>query len=279
MSVVRNILFYVSVMLFVSVCVYPRISFRGAWIATVANIDWPAADAIGNPEKQQSDMINILDSLSALGINAVIFQVRPTADALYRSDIEPWSHWLTGLQGSWSDTVTAYDPLQFVIAEAHERGMEVHAWLNPYRINIATMDTSVLMYNHILRLQPDWFWKYGKQCYFDPAQLTTREWICTVVEDIVCRYAVDAIHMDDYFYPYPIGKTPLPDMRSYQDNKRGFDNIEDWRRDNVNKVVEDISRTVKETRPDCQFGISPFGVWRNADKDSIGSATQAGITN
>ncbi len=276
--------------------------FRGAWIATVANIDWPSAvydvtqdsvSAQGYSEAQQAEMLWILDSLKSIGINAIIFQVRPTADALYMSELEPWSHWLTGRQGIWNDSATQYDPLAFVVDEAHMRGMEVHAWVNPFRVNIATMDTSVLCSSHLMRRQPDWFWQYGKQWYFDPANDECREWLCMVVEDIVCRYAIDAIHMDDYFYPYPIGKTPLPDSKDYETNPRGFEDIRDWRRDNVNKTIYALSQTIRQTREGVEFGISPFGVWRNADVahsadsnvpnwgDSLptGSRTMAGMTN
>ena len=263
-----------------------NIRFRGAWIATVANIDWPSPEAVGYPATQQQEMIAILDSLQALGINAVIFQVRPTADALYWSELEPWSHWLTGVQGFWQDNggILAgideqYDPLEFVTAEAHDRNMEVHAWLNPYRVTISSMDTSMLVPNHVMRMHPDWFWQYGEQWYFEPGLDETRQWICHVVEDIVSRYDIDAIHMDDYFYPYPKPRQPLPDKACFEANPRGFTDIRDWRRNNVNMAIRDISRTIRRTNPNVEFGISPFGVWRNNTRDSLGSATTAGLTN
>ena len=263
-----------------------NIRFRGAWIATVANIDWPSPEAVGYPATQQQEMIAILDRLQALGINAVIFQVRPTADALYWSELEPWSHWLTGVQGFWQDNggILAgideqYDPLEFVTAEAHDRNMEVHAWLNPYRVTISSMDTSMLVPNHVMRMHPDWFWQYGEQWYFEPGLDETRQWICHVVEDIVSRYDIDAIHMDDYFYPYPKPRQPLPDKACFEANPRGFTDIRDWRRNNVNMAIRDISRTIRRTNPNVEFGISPFGVWRNNTRDSLGSATTAGLTN
>lgn len=256
-----------------------EISFRGAWIATVANIDWPTEAAMGDTEKQQEEMIWLLDSLESLGVNAIIFQVRPTADALYYSELEPVSHWLTGKQGSWGEKSKEWDPLEWTIERAHERGMEVHVWLNPYRVNLAKNDTSILAPNHIMRRHPDWFWQYNKQWYFDPGQEVTREWICTIVQDIVTRYDIQAVHMDDYFYPYPAGKQPLPDTLTFARYPRGFENIKDWRRDNVNLVIQDIRNTIKECKPEVEFGISPFGVWRNASKDSTGSKTRAGITN
>ncbi|MCQ2342999.1 MAG: family 10 glycosylhydrolase [Paludibacteraceae bacterium] len=237
----------------------PSPRFQGAWIASVANIDWPTAAAVGNDSLQRQQMIFLLDSLHSIGINAIIFQVRPTSDALYCSELEPWSHWLTGCQGSSAH----YDPLEFVVKQAHLRNMEVHAWLNPYRVNLAATDISTLTHNHPLRLHPDWFWKYGKQWYFNPALPQTRDWICMVVQDIVARYDIDAIHMDDYFYPYPIAGQTLPDAADFQRDSRGFTDIKDWRRDNVNLTVKAIASTIRATKPSVQFGISPFGVYKD----------------
>ena len=272
---------YLVCILYSVLCTLPlhaEITFRGAWIATVANIDWPSAEAVGNTQAQQSEMLFLLDSLHSIGINAIIFQVRPTADALYDSELEPVSHWLTGKQGSWSEQ-TPWDPLEWTIEKAHERGMEVHVWLNPYRLNLATTDTSTFAPNHPLRLHPDWFWCYNKQWYFDPGLDLTRDWICNVVHDIIERYPIQAIHMDDYFYPYPVGKLQIPDSKTFEKYPRDFTDIHEWRRNNVNMAIQEISATIHECRDDVQFGISPFGVWRNASVDSTGSATQAGITN
>ncbi len=268
----------IIVLFFISLSAQAEITFRGAWIATVANIDWPSADAIGDTDKQQTEMIWLLDSLHSIGINAIVFQVRPTSDALYTSEYEPVSHWLTGKQGTWGEQ-KPWDPLEWTIGQAHQRGMEVHVWLNPYRVNLAQTDISSLAPDHIMRRHPDWFWQYAKQWYFDPGLDVTREWICTIVQDIVMRYDIQAIHMDDYFYPYPSGKAPLPDAKTFAAYPRGYDNIRDWRRNNVNMAIRDISQTIRECRQDVQFGISPFGVWRNAALDSTGSATAAGITN
>ena len=268
-----------------------EIGFRGAWIATVANIDWPSQEAVGNDSLQKAEMTWLLDSLQSLGLNAIILQVRPTADALYYSELEPVSHWLTGKQGEWkqphptspqgeeTDLQIPWDPLEWTIFQAHKRDMEVHVWLNPYRVNLAKTDTSMISADHIFRRHPEWFWEYNKQWYFDPGLEETREWICTVVQDIVQRYDIQAIHMDDYFYPYPSGKLPLPDAETFQKYPRGFDNIEDWRRNNVNLAIQAISETIHECKDSVEFGISPFGVWRNAAVDSTGSATSAGITN
>lgn len=251
------------------------IGFRGAWIATVANIDWPSEAAIGDSVAQQHEMTFLLDSLHSLGLNAIIFQVRPTADALYRSSFEPSSHWLTGTQGS----SLTWDPLAWTIEEAHKRHMEVHVWLNPYRVNLAKTDTSVICEDHIWKKHRDWFWEYNKQWYFDPGLDVTREWICTIVQDIISRYDIQAIHMDDYFYPYPVGKKQLPDAETFARYPRGFTDIRDWRRNNVNMAIQEISATIRECKDSVEFGISPFGVWRNANVDSTGSATTAGITN
>ena len=252
-----------------------QIAFRGAWIATVANIDWPSTEAVGNDSLQKAEMVWILDSLESLGINAVIFQVRPTADALYQSEYEPSSHWLMGKQG---DSLT-YDPLEWTIEQAHSRNMEVHVWLNPYRVNLAKTDTSMICADHVWRKHRDWFWEYNKQWYFDPGLDVTREWICTIVQDIVTRYPVQAVHMDDYFYPYPVGGKEIPDQETFLRYQHGFEDIREWRRNNVNMAIQAISETIHECRSDVEFGISPFGVWRNASVDSTGSATQAGITN
>ena len=267
--------FYFILLLFITLSARAEIGFRGAWIATVANIDWPSADAVGYTDLQQEEMIWLLDSLQAIGINAIVFQVRPTADALYQSAYEPSSHWLTGTQG---DSLT-WDPLQWTIDQAHRRHMEVHVWLNPYRVNLAKTDTSMISAEHVWRQHPEWFWEYNKQWYFDPGLDVTREWICTIVQDIISRYDVQAIHMDDYFYPYPVGKLQIPDAETFAAHPRGFEDIREWRRNNVNLAIQDISATIRECKDSVQFGISPFGVWRNASVDSTGSATTAGITN
>ena len=277
MAKLRNIV--VCILSAIAVCTLSaesgRMPFRGTWIATVANIDWPSADAVGNDSLQQEEMVFLLDSLQSIGINAIIFQVRPTADALYKSEYEPSSHWLTGTQG---DSLT-WDPLQWTIEQAHARKMEVHVWLNPYRVNLAKTDTSMISAEHVWRKHPEWFWEYNKQWYFDPGLDVTREWICTIVQDIIQRYDIQAIHMDDYFYPYPVGKKPIPDTETFAKYPRGYEDIRDWRRNNVNLAIQEISQTIRECKDSVQFGISPFGVWRNASVDSTGSATTAGITN
>ena len=268
-------------------------SFRAAWIATVANIDWPQQQHIGDTTAMKADMQMLLDSLQAMHFNAIIFQIRPTGDALYSSTLEPASHWLWGKQHfpNENDTVNTFDALRFVLSEAHARQMEVHVWLNPYRAVHTMMIEDIIHPQHILRSHPEWFFSYGGQRFFDPGRPETRAWICDVVEDIVCRYPVDAIHMDDYFYPYPADGKPLPDQKTFERYNHGFTDIRDWRRDNVNRVIQQLSAVIHTTRPGCRFGISPFGVWRNKNINSEaitseainalpeGSATKAGITN
>ncbi len=234
---------------------------RATWIATVAHIDWPHEETIGNSEQQKQDLIAFIDQLGAVGINTIFFQARPTADALYASQIEPVSHWLTGEQGEWGEAV-AWDPLAVAIEEAHKRGIALHAWINPYRVNIGKIKIEDLADNHPMRVHPEWFWEYGTQWYFDPSLEETRVWLCNVVRDIVERYEVDGIHMDDYFYPYPIKGEVLPDADRFEAAPRGFEHIEDWRRDNVNLTIREVSRTVRGTRKGVEFGISPFGIYK-----------------
>ena len=261
------------ILLSLALCTYaePRAPrFRGAWIATVANIDWPSAEAVGNSLRQQQEMLFLLDSLQSLGVNAIIFQVRPTADALYYSELEPVSLWLTGKTGSWG-TQMPYDPLAFVLREAHARDMEVHVWINPYRLTLKDYPLPEAT-AHILKACA---FQYNNQWYLDPGKEDTQAWICMVVSDIVSRYDIDAIHMDDYFYPYPVKGHSIPDRATYEANPRGFSNINDWRRDNVNTIIRELHTVIHSLKPEVQFGISPFGVYRNDSTLGI----QAGMTN
>ena len=256
-----------------ALCTYaePRAPrFRGAWIATVANIDWPSAEAVGNSLRQQQEMLFLLDSLQSLGVNAIIFQVRPTADALYYSELEPVSLWLTGKTGSWGVQMP-YDPLAFVLREAHARDMEVHVWINPYRLTLKDYPLPEAT-AHILKACA---FQYNNQWYLDPGKEDTQAWICMVVSDIVSRYDIDAIHMDDYFYPYPVKGQSIPDRATYEANPRGFTNINDWRRDNVNTIIRELHTVIHSLKPEVQFGISPFGVYRNDSTLGI----RAGMTN
>ncbi len=254
----------------------PKREMRAAWISTVANIDWPSRAAKGNSALQQAELTAILDSVQALNMNAVIFQIRPTADALYFSELEPWSNWLTGKQGVDNDVT--YDPLAFAIEEAHKRGIDVHVWLNPYRVTNG-FEIEDLAPSHIYHQHPEWFCKYGKQWYFEPGLDETRMWLNKVVADIVTRYDINAIHFDDYFYPYPIAGQEFPDSAVFAAHPRGFTDRGDWRRNNVNMVIKELQHTIKSIKPWVEFGISPFGIWRNAKSDpERGSATN-GLEN
>lgn len=250
--------------------------FRAVWISTVANIDWPTGDAVGHTMLQQQQMRDLLDKIAALHFNTIIFQVRPTADALYPSSYEPWSHWLTGKQGQNNDI--PYDPLRFVLDEAHKRNLDVHVWINPYRINLARTPVSELNPDHIFYRHREWFWKYNGQWYFEPGLDETREWLKKIVRELVTAYDIQGVHMDDYFYPYPDHKTQLPDTKCFQAHPRGFDNIEDWRRNNTNLIICELHELIKRIKPDVQFGISPFGIWRNLSSDPRGSDTH-GLQN
>ena len=252
----------------------PKYEFRGVWVATVNNIDWPVG-GIADPARQKADFIRLLDMHQRNGMNAMVVQVRPAADAFYPSQYEPWSQWLTGVQGKPPSPY--YDPLQFMIEETHKRGMEFHAWLNPYRA-VQTIGTSSIAVNHITRIHPEWFLTYGDKKYFDPGNKEAQKFVVNVVRDIVKRYNVDAIHMDDYFYPYRIPGKEFPDEASYR-NAGSKLNKDDWRRSNVDSIIQAISITIKQEKKLCRFGISPFSVWRNKDKDPEGSDSRAGQTN
>ncbi|MFD1316940.1 glycoside hydrolase family 10 protein [Namhaeicola litoreus] len=251
--------------------------FRGVWIATVENIDWPSSNNLSS-EDQKKELISILDLYKSLNLNAVIFQIRPSADAFYKSKYEPWSFWLTGYDAQSPSPY--YDPLAFAIDETHKRGMEFHAWLNPYRaiINYPEMKSKPLplTYN-----KSEWFINYGKNKYFDPGNPEVRDYTNDIVADVVQQYDIDAIHFDDYFYPYKIENTKFNDDYSFKKYNDKYSETErdDWRRENVNTIIEELRHTIKSIKPWVQFGISPFGVWRNRDIDPRGSDTQAGQTN
>ena len=248
--------------------------FRGVWVATVDNIDWPSNKNLSS-DSQKVEFIKLLDMHKANGMNAMIVQVRPSTDAFYPSQYEPWSEWLTGKQGQ--PPVPYYDPLEFMLSETHKRGMEFHAWMNPYRAEFA-IGKSSLSPTHITRLHPDWFLAYGDKRYFDPGNKEAQQYVTNLVTDVVKRYKIDAIHFDDYFYPYRITGIEFPDDASYKKYGNGLSK-DDWRRSNVDSIILKLSKAIKKENTQCQFGISPFGVWRNNDKDPDGSNTRAGQTN
>ena len=250
--------------------------FRGAWIQTVFQ---PEYAQMSVPQLKK-DFIRKLNYLQACGINALIFQVRPEADAFYRSKLEPWSRFYTGRQGMAPEG--DFDLMAFLIEECHKRGMEFHAWLNPFRAG--TSGTDNLADSHIYFQHPEWFVTYNRQLLFDPGHPGSRQFICRVVRDIVSRYDVDAIHMDDYFYPYPVAGVPFPDDKSFQKYglSKGYKATQRgaWRRANVNELIRDLKRTILLTKPWVRFGISPFGIYRNKKSTPDGSGSDTnGLQN
>ena len=233
---------------------YPKREFRGAWIQCVNG------QYLGKTPAMLREMLSSqLDVLKGAGINAIFFQVRAEGDALYRSSYEPWSRYLTGRQGEAPED--GWDPLAWMIEQCHNRGMECHAWINPYRAK--TAGTTELDVNHVACKYPERLFKYGDLLIFNPALEINRKYTCMVIEDILNKYDVDGLHLDDYFYPYPVAGQPIPDQTDFKDDPRGFKNIEDWRRDNVNMLVRDIHQLVHKVKPWVKFGISPFGIYRN----------------
>ena len=219
-------------------------------------------------EQQQQQFIEILDAHQSMGVNAVIVQVKPNADALYPSDLAPWSEWLTGVQGQ----APGYDPLAFMLVEAKKRNMEFHAWFNPYRVSLQA-DLLKLTPDHPARQHPEWVVSYGGKLYFNPGIPETREYILQSIMEVVERYDIDGVHMDDHFYPYPVASAGFNDDAAYAAYGGGFANKADWRRSNVDALVEMLSERIKQAKPHVKFGISPFGIWRNKSSDPQGSDT------
>lgn len=252
--------------------IHPKRELRGAWIATVENIDWPKKP--GEPaEVQQQELLTILDSLQHIGINAIFFQIRPAADAFYAKSREPWSKWLNGKQGTAPEPF--YDPLAFAITEAHKRGMELHAWINPYRA------TNNAKYNelspqHITNIKPEWFFQYDGMKLFNPGLPEVREYIVKVVLDIMNNYDIDGIHMDDYFYPYQVKGQVIADGQAFRDYNNGFTDLKNWRRNNVNLLVKMLSDSIRSYNTHIKFGVSPFGIWANKYQNPDGSNTHGG---
>ncbi|WP_217556400.1 glycoside hydrolase family 10 protein [Paenibacillus sp. GbtcB18] len=251
----------------------PR-QLRAVWIATAWNIDWPSSQGL-SAAKQQQEFIAMLDEAKNVGMNAVIVQVKPNADSLYPSEYGPWSDVLTGKQGQ----SPGYDPLAFMVEEAHKRNLEFHAWFNPYRIG-KTKDTAKLAADHPALKHPDWVAVYAGTRYYNPGIPEVRDFVVAGITEVVKKYDIDAVHLDDYFYPYPEKGKDFPDDSAYQTyGKSEFSSKPNWRRDNVNRLVEAIHAAIKKEKPYVKFGISPFGVWRNQNADPTGSETTAGTTN
>lgn len=253
----------------------PKREMRGVWVATAKNLDYPESPT-NWPVAHKEEWKNLLKDYRELGFNAVFFQVRPAADALYPSEHAPWSAYLTGEQDR--PPRPAYDVLQFLVEEAHRQGLEFHAWVNPFR---ATMDlnTDKLSLRHVYHRHPRWIVRYGPRYYLDPGLPEVREHVCDVITELVDRYDIDGIHIDDYFYPYPIPKRVFPDTATFRLHGQDLQSVEDWRRDNIDQFIEMASLAIKERKPHVYFGVSPFGVWRNKEVDRAGSATTADITS
>lgn len=250
----------------------PKRELRGAWIATYANIDWPVRTQ--TPQQQRTAFLTLIDHHQATGINAVFVQVRSQCDALYPSALEPWSADLTGTQGKAPSP--AWDPLQFMIEECHRRGMEFHAWINPYRAAANYSNPSLFAATHVAKQHPEWLLSQGTLRVLNPGLPAVRDYITGVIEDILQRYDVDGIHFDDYFYPpaAPAGTLPYNDDAAYLADPRGFANRGDWRRDNVNLLVQRVYDRVKTLKPWVKFGVSPTGIYRNSTDPAIGSNTR-----
>lgn len=256
---------------------------RGVWLATVSRLDWPPVSSVNlsNAEnrvkQQQNALTQKLDNLKSLGINTVFFQVKPDGTALWSSRILPWSDMLTGKIGE----DPGYDPLQFMLDEAHKRGMKVHAWFNPYRVSVNTKPSTVAELNRTLTLHPasvfvlhrDWIRTASDRFVLDPGIPEARDWITSIVAEVVARYPVDGVQFDDYFYAETPGST-LNDSQTFKRYGQGFASKADWRRHNTQTLIEQVSHTIKQLNPNVEFGVSPAGVWRNLSHDPAGSDTR-----
>ncbi|MFK7968835.1 MAG: glycoside hydrolase family 10 protein [Bacteroidia bacterium] len=250
----------------------PKHEFRGVWVATFANLDWPSAKGL-SVAAQKAEYIELLDRIEATGFNAIFVQVRPSGDALYESSYEPWSEFLTGTQGQHP----GYDPLPFLIEEAHKRGLEFHAWLNPFRAVSHTRFREIAS-DHISLRYPDWFITHGTIKYFNPGVPAVRDYLSCVVLEVAEKYEVDGIHFDDYFYPYPLPKTTIDDQQSFKQYSAGDIEIANWRRKNINAFIYQVSDSLKKRARHVKFGVSPPAVWRNKHTDDLGSQTHARLT-
>lgn len=250
---------------FTAQSITPKREFRGIWIASVTNLDWPTSNSLST-DQQKSDLIRLLDKIENTNINAVIFQIRPECDALYASSYEPWSYWLTGVQGKAPSPY--YDPLEFAINESHKRGLEFHAWFNPYRAERQVNNYTTAV-NHVTKMHPEWNLQIGTLKFLNPGLPQVREYVTNVVMDVVNRYDIDGVHFDDYFYPYPPNQITTEDYQTFADYPRGFTNIDDWRRDNVNELLRMIHTAIQSVKPNVKFGMSPFGIYKNGVPDGI----------
>ncbi|WP_458460356.1 family 10 glycosylhydrolase [Paenibacillus sp.] len=245
---------------------------RGAWISTV-NGDWPSSGAKGNAEKQKQEYTKQLDTLQGMGINAVFVQVRANGDAIYPSSLVPWNSVLTGTQGK----DPGYDPLAFMVEEAHKRGLEFHAWFNPFRAtNSASTSNLNLAANHISKLHPEWIVNASGKMYINPGIPEARQHIIDTIMEVVNQYNIDGVHLDDYFYPSNVTFNDDAAFKTY--NTLNTKDRAEWRRDNINQFVKQLGQSIHRVKADVEYGISPFGVWRNKSVDLTGSDTKAGVT-
>ncbi|MEL4357461.1 MULTISPECIES: glycoside hydrolase family 10 protein [unclassified Luteococcus] len=245
-------------------------SLRAMWIASVGNLNWPSRTGL-TPAQSQAELIAQLDLAKRNGFNAVILQVRPTADTFWPSQREPWSQWLTGSQGK----SPGWDPTAFAVQQAHRRGLELHAWVNPYRV-AQDATGKKLVSTHPARQHPEWTVSYGGKLYYNPGIPAVRAHVVATITELVARYPVDAVHFDDYFYPYPVSGQSFNDAATYRRYGAGK-GLASWRRQNITALVTDARRSIQRTRPGTQLGISPFAVWRNVGTDPQGSQTKAGV--
>ncbi|GHG67788.1 hypothetical protein GCM10018779_40050 [Streptomyces griseocarneus] len=245
--------------------------FRGMWAATVVNIDWPSQPGLP-PERQRAELTALLDVAVARRLNAVLLQIRPTADAFWPSRYEPWSEYLTGTQGR----SPGWDPLAFAVREAHRRRLELHGWFNPYRVANHT-DPGRLTPTHPARVHPGWVLPYGGKLYYNPGLPEVRRFVQDAMLDAVWRYDLDGVHFDDYFYPYPVAGQTFDDAAAYERYGAGFPDRAAWRRDNIDRLVREMSERIKRRKRHVRFGVSPFAVWRNRATDPLGSDTRAGV--
>ena len=252
------------------------VEFRGVWVATVTNIDWPSKRTL-SVEELKKEALNIIELHHKMGMNTIILQVRPSGDAIYPTNLAPWSVYLTGKQGNAPEG--GFDPLKFWVDECKKRNIELHAWINPFRASLHSTDS--LTENHPARLHPEWVVEYNGKLYFDPGIPEVRHHLTEVIRELVRNYDIAAIHIDDYFYPYPATGFIFKDSASYEarsEEERHL-SIHDWRRSNTDKFIMEASAAIHAEKAYVKFGISPFGVWRNKSEDPRGSDTRAGVTS
>lgn len=252
----------------------PKTEFRGVWVASVANIDWPPSGTMSWAEQKEA-YLEILDFYGNLNFNTIILQVRTAGDALYPTQLAPWSRYLSGKEGKAPDTNE--DPLQWLIDQTHKRGMEFHAWFNPYRATF-DMKTELLDESHDFFQHPEWMIAYGPKYYYDPGLPAVRDHLVAVMAEVVDKYPIDGLHFDDYFYPYTRKDEIFHDSLSYRNYAPGGVELGEWRRSNIDSLIKKVNDTLKMRKPWVQFGVSPFGVWKNKSQDPLGSDTRAGQT-